>query len=532
MDTDGPKECKMRTFNTAGICIPGRHYMVDISGRVEQIAAMVERGNYFCMNRARQYGKTTTLVALEHRLLTAYSVARLDFQGIGKAGFASEEEFVRSFCRLLRRKALLGMDLPTEVLDVASSAMAGDPESPQLGWLTDLFILWCQRSRKPVVLIIDEVDSATNNQVFLDFLAQLRLQYLEREANPTYPAFRSVILAGVTDIRHLRSQIRPDDQHKVNSPWNIATNFDVRMAFSLDDIRGMLEQYEADHNTGMDVLAVAREVRAWTGGYPFLVSRICQIIDERALPWAEDGVSSSAKVLLSERNTLFDSLTEKLRTFPELRQSLRDVLMEGRRLPYNPDNDGIQQLAMYGLVRNKDGFVCVANRIFETRLYNLFLGDEEIGKNRFRQEAGRDQGMFVKDGRLQMRKVLSGFARTYEEVFGPLGDRFPEKDGRELFLLYLKPIINGTGNYYIEAQTRDQTRTDVIVDYAGEQFVVELKVWRGPRYNEAGERQVAAYLNHFGLNVGYMLSFNFNKHKVPGLRRVTVDDKLLWEQTI
>ncbi len=43
----------------------------------------------------------------------------------------------------------------------------------------------------------------------------------------------------------------------------------------------------------------------------------------------------------------------------------------------------------------------------------------------------------------------------------------------------LKPIINGTGNYYLEAQTRDAGRTDVIVDYLGEQFVVEMKIWCG-----------------------------------------------------
>ena len=50
-----------------------------------------------------------------------------------------------------------------------------------------------------------------------------------------------------------------------------------------------------------------------------------------------------------------------------------------------------------------------------------------------------------------------------------------KKYGRKFFLLYLKPIINGTGNYYLEAQTRDARRTDVIVDYRGEQFIVELK---------------------------------------------------------
>ena len=58
----------MREFNSTGLCVPERHYMVDISDRVAQMRAMVERGDYFCINRARQYGKTTTLVALERVL--------------------------------------------------------------------------------------------------------------------------------------------------------------------------------------------------------------------------------------------------------------------------------------------------------------------------------------------------------------------------------------------------------------------------------------------------------------------------------
>ena len=52
----------------------------------------------------------------------------------------------------------------------------------------------CAVSDRPMVLMIDEVDSATNNQVFLDFLAQLRAYYIRRTRQPT---FRSVILAGV-----------------------------------------------------------------------------------------------------------------------------------------------------------------------------------------------------------------------------------------------------------------------------------------------------------------------------------------------
>ncbi|MBR3159170.1 MAG: AAA-like domain-containing protein [Atopobiaceae bacterium] len=528
----------MREFNSTGLCVPRKHYMVDISDRVAQMRAMVERGDYFCVNRARQYGKTTTLVALEDALAHDYAVVGLDFQALSHADFATEGHFVDAFAREVLREADYGI---LELPDEASEALAGLRDADANGLrLPDLFsalALWNRRSPRPVVLIIDEVDSATNNQVFLDFLAQLRLGYLEHERRPSVPAFQSVILAGVTDVKHLKARIRPDGESKVNSPWNIAADFDVDMSFSVADVAGMLAQYEADHHTGMDAAAVAEELVAWTAGYPFLVSRLCQLVDKHGLAWDRAGVDAAVRLLLVERNTLFDSLMGKLEDYPELKKSLRGLLMEGREVAYNPDQEEISQLSMYGFVKNCGGRLAVANRVFETRLYNLFLSDEELRGGRASEvgdAASLDRSLFTEGGRLNMRAVLEGFRRTYTEVYGPLeeGGRFAEKDGRELFLMYLKPIINGTGNYYVEAQTRDQTRTDVVVDYLGERFVVELKVWRGPRYNKQGERQVAGYLERFGLDVGYMLSFNFNKRKEPGMRRVALGNKVLWEETV
>ena len=53
-------------FNVTGICIPEKHYMADISATVRAITeTLVDRGAYFTINRARQYGKTTTLYLLE-----------------------------------------------------------------------------------------------------------------------------------------------------------------------------------------------------------------------------------------------------------------------------------------------------------------------------------------------------------------------------------------------------------------------------------------------------------------------------------
>ncbi len=106
---------------------------------------------------------------------------------------------------------------------------------------------------------------------------------------------------------------------------------------------------------------------------------------------------------------------------------------------------------------------------------------------------------------------------------------FVESMGRKLFLLYLRPIINGVGNYYIEAQTRDETRTDLIVDYKGEQFIIEMKIWRGNIYNEDGEKQLCDYLDSYNAVKGYLLSFSFNKNKKTGITRKFVNGKTLVE---
>lgn len=47
-----------------------------------------------------------------------------------------------------------------------------------------------------------------------------------------------------------------------------------------------------------------------------------------------------------------------------------------------------------------------------------------------------------------------------------------------------------------------------------------MKIWRGERYYRQGEQQIIDYLNSFGLSTGYMLSFNFNKRKETGVKRL------------
>ena len=86
--------------------------------------------------------------------------------------------------------------------------------------------------------------------------------------------------------------------------------------------------------------------------------------------------------------------------------------------------------------------------------------------------------------------------------------------------------------YYVEAQTRDAGWTDVIVDYAGEQFIIELKIWRGNEYNKREEEQLAGCLDYYHKKKGYLLSFNFNQQKDVGIRTIAVGDKEIVEAVV
>ncbi len=529
----------MKTFNTEAICVPSKHYMVDLTERVEEIKKLVDAGKYFTINRARQYGKTTTISALSSALADQYDVISVDFQDITDADFENESEFTKGLSQMLcDTKDTMDIPISDKYYDQLQQ-LADKKEKAKLNDIFRIFDKWCKENPKRIILTIDEVDTATNNQVFLDFLGKLRANYLKREKNPAFKAFHSVILVGVTDIKHLRSKIRSEDERKVNSPWNIAADFEIDMSLSEDGIMGMLDEYESEHYTGMDTAAVAKSIREYTNGYPYLVSRICRKIDEDLVPskfrslsdaWTEYGVDEAVKKILSEpNNSLFESLMGKLTNYPELRKRLRAILMRGESIAWLPYDEEQQQLFMYGFIRNDHNTVAVSNRMFEMLLYTQFIGESDKN-NDLKQVAAGTKSVFVDaDGWLDIPKIMDHFIKEHNRIHKDNTEKFLEEEGRERFITYISGIINGTGTYSVEETLRDYRRTDLVIHYLGRRYVIELKIWRGDRYNAEGEKQLMGYLDYWKLDTGYMLSFNFNKNKEPGVERIQIGDKVLTE---
>lgn len=197
-------------------------------------------------------------------------------------------------------------------------------------------------------------------------------RYLKRRVGGD-ATFSSVILAGVHDIKNLKMKIRPEEGQNYNSPWNISAVFEVDMGLSVNEIASMLQEYEEDVRSGMDILSMAQELYEYTDGYPFLVSCLCKLMDEMDLSWDKNGLRIAVKELLKTNNTLFDDVIKNIRNHPEFSDLVEQIVLNGAQVAFEIQNPTIQRGCMYGILKEQDGRTAVSNILFETLIINYFV---------------------------------------------------------------------------------------------------------------------------------------------------------------
>ena len=503
----------MREFNVTGICVPRKHYMVDITNKLEQIKTLVVKEKYFTINRGRQYGKTTTLSMLRRFLANEYIVISLSFQGKGKEEFSDSD----AFCQMLLEMIYKALRLTS--VDEAYREEWYNPEVKSFTQLSGHISKMCEG--KNLVLMIDEVDQMSNNFVFLSFLGLLRELFLVRDEGVDF-TFHSVILAGVYDIRNIKQRLIQEGFHTpaqaetaiFNSPWNIAVNFEVEMSFSALEIETMLKAYELDHQTGMNITKIAEEIYQFTSGYPVLVSSICKYIDEKLNnAWTCTGVRQAVKLVLKEDSPLFQSLIKNLTSNEELSNLVYHLLMVETRLPFNIHDPFVSLGVRYGYFKEVRSRVKIANKIFEICLTNYFINKNLREKILANPIAHADEEGIIANGKFNMQTCLEKFAKYYHQYYSDKDIDFLEREARQLFLLFISPILNGDGFTQIESGIVDGRSMDIVAVYQGKQFIVETKIWRGEKRHGDGYKQLLGYMDKLSLSEGYLLTFDFRQNK-------------------
>ena len=128
-----------------------------------------------------------------------------------------------------------------------------------------------------------------------------------------------------------------------------------------------------------------------------------------------------------------------------------------------------------------------------------------------------------------MDQVLLKFQEFMKSEYRGRDERFIEREGRLLFLSFLKPIINGEGFYFVEPETRQDNRMDIVVVYNRKKYIIELKIWYGAESRRRAEEQLVKYLSIEGIEEGYLVIFSFKKNKTYDNREIEMSGKRIFE---
>ena len=520
----------VKKFNDVGLCFPEDHFMGDITEKVNTTYKMVEDGAYFIINRPRQYGKTTMLNTISNALMASgdYVVFNISFEGVGDLIFQEEQRFSQGFVRILSDFAFESAPELETWLQSKSKEVNGLQDLGK--FISEL----ADKAGKKVVLLIDEVDKSSNNQLFVSFLALLRDKYLVRKRRKT---FHAVVLAGVHDVKSLKLKIRPESESKYNSPWNISTEFEVNMHLNAAEIKVMLEDYVQERGVKMDTEWVANRLFYFTSGYPYLVSKLCKIIDERILPtktakeWTEEDFNKAVQIIMREANNAnFDTLIKNLEEYPNLYQLVFGIIFDSDKKHFN-NLDPLINLGVLHVIlaRSEDGYLMIHNRIYRELIAGVMMSKWEtshVGKLNLVTKDFDFRGSYkLPNNGLDMEKLLSNFQIFMRQNHSDKNSRFLESDGTLLFLAFLGPILNGSGFEFKEPQISDEKRLDIVITYNQFKYITELKVWYGPAAHEKGLAQLADYLDRQDLTTGYLLIYNHTKRKKWAKEWTEVDGK-------
>ena len=494
----------MRFYNTTGPIEPDRHYCVPPLKRVKlrEIHTLVQRRRYFVLHAPRQTGKTSTLLALKQWLNGQGDCECIyaNFE-VGQAARENTEQAMR---------AMLG--------ELASRAQAESSGFPHAAWprilseagpfgaLGEVLTIWSRAAAKPLVLLIDEIDTLIGDTL-LSVLRQLRSRYDRRPRE--FP--QSVVLCGVRDVRDYR--IRSGSTNEVvagGSAFNVKAK-SLRLGdFSRREVGSLLQQHK---ETGQEFTARAQQT-IWeqTQGQPWLVNALadecCEAVADRDIDEAD--VYDAQERIVARRETHLDQLADKLRE-ERVRRVVEPLLSGGETRTFTDrDIEYARDLGLLALAPP----LRIANPIYAEVVPRelTWVAQEELA-----QEAAWYTDAAGELDVVALMEAFQAFFRGHSEHWR---QRFLYQEAWPQLLLqaFLQRVVNGGGRVEREYGL-GRGRTDLLIVWPQRErdarHVIECKVLRRSAAETVAEglQQTAGYMDRSAADSGHLVVFDRDEDK-------------------
>ena len=498
----------MRSFNTAGPVEAQDHYCIPPLDRVDlkYVLNLIGGQKYFFLQAPRQTGKTSVLLALQNLLNSGTAGDYRCLYVNIEFGAAWREDIREAIAGILdalaeRASSVLGDD---SLEGIVSEVLAGGRPATAL-WKS--LTRWAQADARPLVLLIDEIDSLEGDSL-LSVLRQLRAGYdLRPERFP-----HSVVLCGVHDVRDYR--IHSGSTGKTirgGSAFNISAD-SLRLGdFDRVDVEALLGQHAEETGQQFDSEAVDL-VYKQTAGQPWLVNALCYEAcfkspqgRDRSRPISEDAILAAQEVLIQGRVVHLDQLADKLQE-ERVQRVIEPMLSGAEHRNYSShDLEYVRDLGLIAL----DAPPRIANPIYaEVVPRELTYATQE--------DLLVEPAWYIdEDGGLKLDELLEAFQEYFREnsehclkVF-----QYQEAGPQLLLQAFLQRVLNGGGRVVREYGLGRQ-RVDLFIRWprpgAVQRFVIECKVQRGSleKTLEAGLPQTAGYMDRCAADAGHLVIFD------------------------
>ena len=503
----------MRFFNTEGPVVAADHYCIPPLERVDvdELLELIGQKRYFVLHAPRQTGKTSALLALRD-LLNGGTAGEYRCVYVNvEAAQAAREDVGRAMRVILGALASRARSLGDGFLyETWTDVLTAFGE----GALGEALTRWCEADPRPLVLLIDEIDSLIGDSL-ISVLRQLRAGYDQRPGG--FP--QSVVLCGVRDVRDYRIHSSTE-----KAPVTGGSAFNVRAEslrigdFTEAEVRALLAQHT--EATGQAFTAEALDtVWGQTRGQPWLVNALARraCFDhkpgrDRSRAIGAGEVLDAREHLVQSRVVHLDQLADKLRE-DRVRRVVEPLLSGGEERTFSARD--LEYLRDLGLIARDD----------PPRIANPIYAEVVPRELTYAVQAGlvEDTAWYVDaDGGLAMDKLLGAFQGFFREHSEHWLGRFDYAEAGPQLLLqaFLQRVVNSGGRIEREYGL-GRGRTDLLVlwprggegagpDAAVERYVVECKVLHKglERTIAEGLAQTAAYMDRCDAEAGHLVVFD------------------------
>ncbi len=504
----------MRFFNTAGPMQPDAHYCIPPLSRLDEdeVRTLIRQQRYFVLHAPRQTGKTSALLALTDELNVggAYRCLYVNVES-GQSAREDVGAAMRAILNELAGEARIVLDDPFPAQIWPETLERAGPHN----CLREVLSRWAAADRKPLVLLIDEIDALVGDTL-IAALRQLHTGYARRPRH--FP--QSVILCGVRDVRDYR--IRSSSENAVitgGSAFNVKAE-SLRLGdFSATEVRALLAQYTAE--AGQPWTDTALET-VWelTAGQPWLVNALAhEACDrdaagrDRSRPLTADAIHAAREQLILRRDTHLDQLADKLQE-ERVHRVIAPLLSGQATTEMRPDD--LQYVRDLGLAARDDP-VRIANPIYREVIPRDLTWTTQAAFT-------HDPAWYVDAaGNLRLSELLAAFREFFREHSEHWIERFQYREAGPQLLLqaFLQRIVNSGGRIEREYGL-GRMRTDLLIVWPAaappgrtRRMVIECKLLHRSleRTIREGLAQTRAYLDRCGAGEGHLVIFDRSADK-------------------